>query len=41
MTWAMASTYEGNRKFHDGLSCKSFVEKKQDPWEHATKEYKR
>jgi hypothetical protein len=22
------STYEGNKKFQDGLSCKSFVEKK-------------
>ncbi len=28
MTQASTSTYEGNRKFRDGLSYKSFVEKK-------------
>jgi hypothetical protein len=28
MTWASASTYESNMKFQDGLSYKSFVEKK-------------
>jgi hypothetical protein len=30
MTWASTSTYNGNKKFQDRLSCKSFVEKKQD-----------
>jgi hypothetical protein len=32
MTLALASAYEGNMKFQDGLNCKSFVEKKKrDP----------
>jgi hypothetical protein len=31
MTWALASTYESNKKFQDGLSYKSFIEKKTRP----------
>ncbi len=31
MTWALALTYEGNKKFQDGLSYKSFIEKKTRP----------
>jgi len=35
MTWASTLTYKGNKKLLDGLSCKSFVEKKKDPWEQV------
>jgi hypothetical protein len=31
MTWASTSTYKGNKKFLDGLNCKSFIEKKTRP----------
>ncbi len=31
MTWASTSTYEGNRKFQDGLSYKSSIEKQIRP----------
>jgi hypothetical protein len=31
MTWASALTYDDNKKFQDGLSCKSLVEKKIGP----------
>jgi hypothetical protein len=45
MTWASASTYESNMKFQDGLSYKSFVEKKTWPMGAGDKsplqEYKR
>jgi hypothetical protein len=29
MAWALASAYEGNKKFMEGLSWKSFVKKKE------------
>jgi hypothetical protein len=31
MTWALASTYEGNMKFINGLSYKSSIEKETKP----------
>jgi hypothetical protein len=31
MTWASTLTYEGNKKFLNGLNYKSFVEKKTRP----------
>jgi hypothetical protein len=31
MTWALAPTYKGNRKFLDGLNSKSSIEKKTRP----------
>jgi hypothetical protein len=31
MTWASTLTYEGNKKFLNGLICKSSVEKKTRP----------
>jgi hypothetical protein len=31
MTWGSASTYDNDRKFQDGLSCKSSVGKKKRP----------
>jgi hypothetical protein len=45
MTWASALTYNGNRKFQDGLNYKSSVEKKTRPMgvgdESLLQEYKR
>jgi hypothetical protein len=38
MTWASASRYEGNKKFQDGLSCKSFVDKKN--LTHGSRQHK-